>query len=156
MTSLVEDDVLGELAEHGDRPLPRRPTDDDDTRVGEVARQLGLDPPDRPLLEDVGDHRAVPHRDSRGRRADPLQVLDPALDVTGPPSLVGPGQGDRVGGQRPPPDVVLGGSRVAARPDPHEPERPTGEGHAFVVVPLVTLERDVDDRRLGMRGHGGS
>ena len=55
VTGLVEDDVVGELAQHGDGALPRRPADHDDTGVGEVARHLGLDATDRPLLEDVGE-----------------------------------------------------------------------------------------------------
>ena len=77
-----------------------------------------------------------------------------AGEVTGGPCLPDPADGDRVGVERPAPDVVLGGCGVAARADPDEAEALTAEGDSLVVVPLVTLERDVDDGLRLAWSHG--
>ena len=59
VAGFVEDDVVGELAEHGNGSLAGRAADHDDTGVDEVAGHLGFDSADRPLLEDVGEQRVV-------------------------------------------------------------------------------------------------
>jgi hypothetical protein len=67
--------------------------------------------------------------------------------VAGSARFPDPAEGDRIGVQGPAPDVVLGGCGVAAGAHPDEAEALTADRDALVAVPLVTLERDVDDGR---------
>jgi hypothetical protein len=145
VTRRVEDDVVGELVEHRDGAIAGGPADDDDPRVGEVSGHLRFDSPDRPLLEDVGEEGIVADGHPLGGVLDPLHVVDRVPEMSRCARFADPADGDRVGLEGPAPDVILGRSGVAARADADEPEVVAAEGHEFVVVPLVALERHVDD-----------
>lgn len=77
---VLEVDIRRELPQDGDRPALHGAADDDDPGVAEVARHLRLDSPDRPLLQDVGEHRSVADRDSLRRALDPLDLGDVTVE----------------------------------------------------------------------------
>lgn len=138
-------DVVGVLAEdpHGAGVVAG--AEDEGAGVGEVARQIGLEAADGPLLEDVGEHLAVGDRDVAARRPQSVHdvvVLGEQPERTGLPD---PREGERRGPSAPAHDGRDGEVDVARGPDPDETERLTEEGRLLVVVELGAREADVDD-----------
>jgi hypothetical protein len=145
LVRVLDVDIGRELAQHREGALAGGVADDDDAGVGEVAGELGLHPPHRPLLEDVGEHRAVADGDASGGVAHRFQLAGVAAEEAARLGLAGPGHGDGVTGEGPLPDELLGALDVAAGADPDDAEVVPAEGDLLVVVPLLALEGDVDD-----------
>ena len=140
-----EIDVVGVLPEQARGSFVVQPAQHDGASVGEVAGQLRLHVPDRPLLQDISQLVAVADRYvGRG----PLDLLDGVeLPVVQPhrTGLADASDRDGVRLGSPGANEVLRRGDVAGGPDSDQPELPIQERDGLVVVALGPGEADIDD-----------